>query len=56
MSYWWHTVPFWFFIQQNNYYGWNGKAESDAELIVDGITFLLFVLVGIGTISNKGNS
>lgn len=53
MSYWWYLVPTQFFISQNNFYGWNGRAESELELIADGITLMLFVLVGIGTIGNK---
>lgn len=53
MSYWWHIVPLSFFIEQNNYFGWNTKPQSDSELIADGIVLLLFILVGIGTISNK---
>ena len=49
MSYWWHVVPITFFIMENNYYGWNEKPMSDAELIADGLVFLMFILVGIGT-------
>lgn len=49
MSSWWFLIPCGYFISQNNYYGWNGSAKSDSELMADGITLLLFVLVGIGT-------
>lgn len=34
-----------FFVEQNNYFGWNYRPKSDAELIADGITILLFALV-----------
>jgi hypothetical protein len=46
MSYWWYIVPVTFFIEQNNYYGWNHAPKSDSELLVDGITLLILVLVG----------
>lgn len=37
-----------FFIHQNQYFGWNKEPASDAELIADGITFLLFALAFLG--------
>lgn len=36
-----------FFVEQNNYFGWNWKPKSDAELIADGITVLLFTLAWV---------
>jgi hypothetical protein len=33
-----------FFFEQNKYFGWNATPKSDAELIADGITFLLLAL------------
>jgi len=35
-------IVFWW--MQNNYFGWNAKPASDAELICDGITLLLMAL------------
>ena len=32
------------FVYQNNYFGWNAKPQSDAELIADLITILIFAL------------
>jgi len=40
-------VPIEFWFKQNQYFGWNRFPKSDAELIVDGITFLLVVLTAI---------
>lgn len=36
------TVAFGFFWEQNRYFGWNRLPQSDAELIADGVTCLLF--------------
>jgi len=47
MSLWWNAVPLLYFVSQNNYFGWNGKAQSDAEIIADGIVLIMFILVGI---------
>lgn len=33
-----------FWVHQNAYFGWNALPKSDAELIADGITILLFAL------------
>jgi hypothetical protein len=33
-----------FYINQNNYFGWNMTPQSDAEMICDGITILLAML------------
>ena len=33
-----------FYFSQNEYFGWHAGPHSDAELIVDGITLLLFSL------------
>ena len=33
--FWWH---------QNRYFGWNGMPKSDAELIADGLTFVLVAM------------
>lgn len=35
-------------VEQNNYFGWNWLPKSDAELITDGITALLFVIALCG--------
>ena len=43
----WYLLPLSYFLSQNNYYGWNRIPKSDSELIVDGITLLLIVLVRI---------
>jgi len=37
-------IGFSFFLMQNNYFGWNAMPKSDAELLADGITMLLFAL------------
>lgn len=42
-----------FYIQQNNYFGWHRRAMSDAELIADGITVLLFSLAAMTSIERK---
>jgi hypothetical protein len=56
MSYCWYIVPLTYFINQNSYFGWNRLPKSDAELIADGITLLLIVLVAIGTKCAKGGA
>lgn len=33
-----------FFAKQNAYFGWHPNPQSDAELLADGITSLLFAL------------
>lgn len=33
-----------YFLKQNNFFGWNAKPQSEAELIADGITLLLVAL------------
>ncbi len=33
-----------FFIHQNHYFHWNAEPQSDAELLADGLTILLFML------------
>lgn len=38
-----------FFLAQNNYFGWHGHAQSDAELIADGISLLLLSLSFTGS-------
>lgn len=51
-------MAFLFFFEQNQYFGWNTEPQSDAEMIADGITYLLVALSfapSIVTISiNKG--
>jgi hypothetical protein len=37
-------IAFVFFWMENEYFGWNGKPQSEAELICDGIVFLIFAL------------
>lgn len=37
-----------FWWMQNQYFGWNAKPQSDAEMIVDGITVILIALAIIG--------
>lgn len=34
-----------FYIRQNQYFGWNTTPQSDAELIADGIVFLLLAMM-----------
>lgn len=42
---WWRAfMAACFFVAQNKHFGWNAWPQSDAELIADGITFLLFAL------------
>lgn len=36
-----------FLIRQNQYFGWNSLPKSDAELICDGITLIIFSLAFI---------
>lgn len=38
------AAPIAFFIEQNNYFGWNSRPQSQAELIADGINILIIVL------------
>lgn len=33
-----------FFILQNQYFGWNALPQSNAELLADGITAILFAM------------
>jgi len=33
-------LGFWFIVQ-NNYFGWNSFPESDTELLADGIFFII---------------
>ena len=40
-----------YFISQNNYFGWNRLPESDAEIISDGIYYILCALIFV--VSNK---
>lgn len=42
------TLAVMFLIHQNQYFGWNKEPHSDAELMADGITFLLFALAFLG--------
>lgn len=42
------TLAVMFLISQNQYFGWNKEPASEAELIADGITFLLFALAFLG--------
>ncbi len=42
------TLAVMFLISQNQYFGWNKEPHSDAELMADGITFLLFALAFLG--------
>lgn len=37
------------FIHQNNYFGWNAKPQSDAEIVADLITILIFALSFMGS-------
>jgi hypothetical protein len=39
--------PVYFFIKQNNMFGWNSTAQSVEELICDGITLILSILAFI---------
>lgn len=45
MKYQINWIRFWaglcFFVEQNNYFGWNAVPHSDAELIADGICLLI---------------
>lgn len=42
---WWQLwlAAIWFY-HQNHYFGWNRAPKSDAELICDGLVFLLLAL------------
>lgn len=55
MSAWWWLVPLSYFIEQNRYYGWHGAPQSDSELIADGVTLILAILVGIGRIGAQSH-
>lgn len=37
-------LAFFFFWMESQYFGWNSKSQSEAELICDGIVFLIFAL------------
>lgn len=37
-------IAFGFWLLQNSHFGWNAAPASDAELIADGITLLIFAL------------
>ena len=39
------VLAFLFFIHQNQYFGWHAKPQSDAELIADGIVYLLLAMM-----------
>ena len=41
LSFW--LAAMWF-VHQNNYFGWNSKPQSDAELIADGIFYLALLM------------
>lgn len=41
---WLWVIAIAFFVEQNAYFGWNTFPKSDAELIADGIGFLLTAL------------
>jgi hypothetical protein len=43
---WLLALIFWW--EQNQYFGWNWQPKSDAELIADGLTVLLFALSILG--------
>jgi hypothetical protein len=36
-----------YFVEQNNYFGWNQKPKSDNELLTDGICVICFLLAAI---------
>lgn len=44
----WHTgrlvIALWWWFVETHHYGWNWVAESDAEMICDGIALLLLTL------------
>ena len=42
----WYTfgLAMFFSVVETNYFGWNMTPQSEAELICDGITLLLFAL------------
>ena len=37
-----------YFIAYNCYFGWNLAAQSDAEIICDGISMIAFVMIFMG--------
>ena len=44
MSGWRFFIAAVFWVMQNGYFGWHWSAQSDAELITDGIVMLLLAL------------
>jgi hypothetical protein len=48
MNYLRWVVTLCFFLEENIYFGWHLKPKSDAELIADGILFLLLAMATRG--------
>lgn len=44
----WLFVVAWYVVQ-NSYFGWNWRPQSDAELVSDGIGFVLVAIAITGT-------
>jgi len=44
MNWWILVFALTAYIRQNNHFGWSAKPQSDAELIADLITILIFAL------------
>lgn len=42
------AVAAWFFLLENSYFGWNFRPMSDAEIICDGLTLLIFATAFLG--------
>ncbi len=55
MKYFIGVIPISFFLEQNDYFGWNAIPQSDAELMVDGLTsiMILLALIFIRTRTNE---
>lgn len=37
-------LSIWFWVMENNYFGWNALPQSEAELLCDGIVLLIAAL------------
>lgn len=42
-------LPILFAVASNGYFGWNWTPKSDAEMICDGIVFVLVGIAAVGT-------
>lgn len=44
-----------YFLKQNQYFGWNARPQSDAEVLADGMMFILVALALLITMIPQGD-